>query len=141
MSCPELLKAMWNIKQEILNGAKTAGVQASELACADCERIRASILTRFAVKAIQWPAWIWEHFTSGTLYADRDGWRWIGDYRYGKDVIMLFPEHDEKTMFRFASGQSIAGVLAGCFGFEFYLTNDPVDFVLLQPSRLRDCHR
>ena len=121
---------MWNIKQQILNGAKATGIQVFVLPSEECQQIRSTILSKYTDVQGRWPTWIWEHFTSAASYADQDGWRWIGDYCSGREAIMLFSEQDEQSVFLFTNGQEITRVLEECFGFEFYLTNPSVDFVL-----------
>lgn len=121
---------MWNLKKTVLDAAEAAGIQISELSADECQHTRATILNRYTECAGRWPTWIWEHFTDAVALADEDGWRWIGDYCADEETIMLFADEDEPGMLQFPAGRTVAEVVGECCGFEYYLTNRPVDFVL-----------
>ncbi|QRK07781.1 hypothetical protein JQX13_48705 [Archangium violaceum] len=59
-----------------------------------------------------------------------DAWQWISSVPRSGRVILFFEEHEEPAGFAFNSGTDVVSALAESTGFEFYLTDDAISFLI-----------
>ena len=72
----------------------------------------------------------WEGLTDVALIQDPNGWQQIGRLLGERSVFMFFePERDEHGIW-IQKGGRVSDILADCTGFEFYVVNETVDFVI-----------
>ena len=57
-------------------------------------------------------------------------WRWLGSFLGNKPTFMLFDKVTAESGFSFPNGEDIVSVLGESIGFEFYLTDEAVSFLL-----------
>ena len=72
---------------------------------------------------------VWEQFQNDTSRRLPDGWNLICDYASHRPIL-LFCEEDRFIGYQFKSGEDLRIVLRECPGFEFYATNENVEYVL-----------
>lgn len=72
---------------------------------------------------------LWESFNGDIARRRSDGWSLICDYPEPSPVL-LFQEAGEFRGYEFSSPEDLRTVLAESAGFEFYVTNKEVEFVL-----------
>ncbi len=73
---------------------------------------------------------IWENTINDVRVVSENDWKWISKYIGNSEAIMFFEPTDEKIAYVFSNGEDILRVLEECFGFEFYLTNFKLDYLL-----------
>jgi hypothetical protein len=73
---------------------------------------------------------LWEQLSQRAAVQDPDAWCWIANFLSDEPVLMLFDPSDEVVGVRFAHGSQVVPVLAESFGFEFYVTNEQLEFLL-----------
>jgi hypothetical protein len=72
---------------------------------------------------------LWERFSNDVSRRRMDGWSLICNYASHKPIL-LYCEHNQFAAYQFMSGEDLRTVLNDCPGFEFYVTNEDLDYVL-----------
>ncbi len=74
---------------------------------------------------------MWTSFCEPSIAVRNDeAWRWLDSFLEGKHVFMLFDKVTAESGFSFLNGADIVLVLGESVGFEFYLTDESVSFLL-----------
>jgi uncharacterized protein DUF6756 len=118
---------MGYIRNEIIEAAKLTNAPISELSLEERLEIRKQIFLKYVQNK---PTWIWEGLTDELSVQNPDAWRWVSNFVRNTEVLMLFNEQDESTIFKFDNGSQIVPVLAECSVFEFYLTNATIEYLI-----------
>lgn len=119
---------MGHIADELRNAMARVGIHAEELSPARLRPIRDSIHDRFIDPSGEGP--LWERVREDVSVRNPDAWRWISSVPLAGHAILFFEEHEEPVGFAFNSGADVVSALADSTGFEFYLTNDAMSFLL-----------
>lgn len=112
----------------ISQAATITGDSVNELDSREVDRIVDLIRRRFTGGQFN-HRYLWEDFENDLSKRCADGWRRLCDFSVSHPVILFQSEHDFEG-FSFASSDCLSRVLAESPGFEFYLTNPEVDFVI-----------
>lgn len=73
---------------------------------------------------------LWEELQYSEAINDSRGWQYIGRFIKESESIMFFNRDDEKHSFIFYSGDDIENILGESYGFEFYITNTNLDYLI-----------
>jgi hypothetical protein len=119
---------MGHIKKEIQGALEFLKINAKILNEEETSKIVNGIYTKYTngKKSRR----IWENTINDVRVVSENDWKWISRYIGNTEAIMFFEPTDEKIAFVFSNGDDILRVLEECFGFEFYLTNFKLDYLL-----------
>jgi hypothetical protein len=73
---------------------------------------------------------MWEDLRVSENMRDPDGWRLIDDYLTGSQFVVLFDPEEDPDILTFPAGTLIAPLLEECPGFELYVPNREVSFLV-----------
>lgn len=119
---------MGNIKIEIQTSLNNLGITAKEISSQSVMDIVYNLEMKFTEGKKS--RWLWENLTNDVCVNNKDAWQWVSEYVADSEVIMFFDQLEEKGGFAFFNGFDIVKVLADTYGFEFYLTNQKLDYLL-----------
>jgi hypothetical protein len=119
---------MGHIANEIRSVTARVGIQAKELSLARLRAIRDGIRDRFIDPSGKGP--LWERISEDVSIRNPDAWQWISSVPLAGRAVLFFEEHEEPAGFSFDSGADVVSTLAESTGFEFYLTDDAMSFLL-----------
>jgi len=114
--------------KEVLIAANEIGAQVAVLPKDSSKALHEELLTRFSIRKSM--TRIWEGMANAAVVRDPNGWRLISEFLKEAPVIMLFDIVDDSGALRFERGSDVTQVLAASVGFEFYLTNDSIEYIL-----------
>ena len=116
---------MWT-RDEIRTAIAHLGIDAIEVS-ADATKAALESLGRAFAKPGSAP--LWERLRNGVGFHDPDAWRRIAELE-AAPALLLVEDSQGECGFRFANVADIEPVLADCFGFEFYVTNEKQTYLL-----------
>lgn len=119
---------MWNIKNEIIQAAKKLNIKILEISKIKTEITINKIINKYADGKKN--NFIWENFKKEFSVKNKNAWKWIEEISYDQEIIMFFNPSDESVAFRFCNEKDVTAILKETFGFEFYLTNKTMDYVI-----------
>ncbi len=119
---------MGYIKNQIQNALKILKINAKILQQEEVEKIIDGIYSKYTNGKTN--RCLWENTINDVRIVSENDWKWIGKYIGISEAIMFFEPMDEKIAFVFSNGEDIFRVLEECYGFEFYLTNLNLDYLL-----------
>ncbi|HEY0464050.1 MAG TPA: hypothetical protein VGC79_07570 [Polyangiaceae bacterium] len=119
---------MGHIAEELASAIKTAGARARISPNRDSSTLLSELRARFG--AADQSGELWERLSSSFGYRDDDAWRLASDFTSGQRCLLLVPPRFESTVFEFDDGVELTRVLEQCSGFEFYVTDDGLSYVL-----------
>ena len=122
---------VWDIRGEILRASQQVGAAILELQSEAAEGIRTEVIKRFTDDYIP-QSLIWNHLRdySFVICNDPHSWLVVSNFIKNTKVLVLFNDVDDKTVFEFTDGADIVPTLQECFGFEYYLTNYELDYLI-----------
>lgn len=111
-----------------------------ELPDNDAERIYRSALRRFVPEGE--PRWWWEHFSSDVAvdFPAGDGWQHITEFIPDAQEHVWFIVEDDSLPFYpvyDATPFAIRGVIAECYGFEYYIVQREFQWLLCETHHNR----
>lgn len=113
---------------EVLGAATELGCEATKLEAEATKLIRLSVCRQYADEATAWP--IWEHFIERVSIQDATAWGWVGEFLGESETIMFFDKEEDESAVLFERGSCVVPTLENCTGFEFYLTDKNVTYVI-----------
>jgi hypothetical protein len=116
------------INQWVLEAIGTNAVVAEQLPQERVQKLLGLIVHRYAA-AEHDDRCLWERFQNDVARRRADGWNLICQYATQRPIL-LFRDDDQFFGYDFIAGDDLRVVLKNCPGFEFYVTNDAVDYVL-----------
>lgn len=119
---------MWNIKEEIQSAANQLKIIAEEISTKESEEIINKVITSYT--SGNRDRYLWEGIINEVAINDKDAWQWINKFISNSEAIMFFNPSDEKKVYRFTNGDDVVAILSETYGFEFYITNRAVDYLL-----------
>jgi hypothetical protein len=119
---------MGYISNEIRSAVARCRIQVEELSPARLRAFRDGIQRRFIEPSETGP--LWERIREDVAVRSPDAWRWISSVPLSGRAILFFEEKEEPVGFAFSSGADVVSALAESSGFEFYLTDDAMSFLL-----------
>ena len=119
---------MGYLRDEIQQAAAGAGIQVRELAKAEAASIRHAVRSKFARDMNA--DYLWKELRDDFAVQDANAWRWIDEFVGDRRTVMFFDELEETSAFEFERGVDVVRILEETIGFEFYLTNDAIDYVM-----------
>jgi hypothetical protein len=122
------VKAVWNIKEQIISAVGELNINIQEIQVSDIENIVSQVTDKFAGESNVIP--LWENLKDHISVNNKDAWLWIGELIGDTQTIMFFNTSDEKAAFAFNKGDDVVSVLSETYGFEFYLTNRTTEYLL-----------
>jgi hypothetical protein len=112
---------------EVRRAAASCGVALDQSTPEHAENLRRRVSRMYAHGA---ETWMWESLDECVVLADEAHWETIGRCVGAQDVVLFFNGDDDRSMFRFRSGEDLAKVLGECFRFEYYVTNDACSYFI-----------
>jgi hypothetical protein len=119
---------VWSIKEQIKSAANLLNVNIQEVQVSTTNNIVSQVIDKFAAGNKGIP--LWERLINYISIYNKDAWLWINELIGDNETIMFFNTSDEKAAFAFNNGDDVVSVLSDTYGFEFYLTNRAVDYLL-----------
>lgn len=124
-----------NIKEEIITAAQSLGTHISELNSQESEQFRLTLFSKFTDVSLDGHIWEnilrkYEDHVATYTDANNKTYLLIDDFVKQKEVFMIFDGSEEKTVFKFKDGSEIVSLLSECYDFEFYLTNQKIEYLL-----------
>ena len=120
---------MSHIRKEIIRAAKKLGIEVSEFTQSESLSIINQIIAKYA--GGKKGAFLWENFVEHrVLSKDPEAWKLLSGIIGKKKTIMFFNPEDELSAFKLNNGNDLVAILGETFGFEFYLTDESMDYVL-----------
>jgi hypothetical protein len=132
MTVRTLKEQLSNIRGEINESAQKLHADFREISYEEAAQKRIQLMTKFA-GSDRW-TFPWDHLIHPNIatYRDIDGnaYLLISDFIKHSKTLMLFNEEDERAGFEFRNGTHVVPVLDECLDFEFYLTNEELDYFI-----------
>ncbi|EKQ50589.1 MULTISPECIES: DUF6756 family protein [unclassified Clostridium] len=119
---------MWNIYEEIKSAIGTLKIIVREVPEKEADEIVNNTITKYTKGSND--RYLWEGFINEVSVQDKDAWQWIDKFIDNSEAIMFFNPLDEKRAFLFSNGKDVVETLSETYGFEFYLTNRTLDYLL-----------
>jgi hypothetical protein len=119
---------MGYIADELRGAVERGGIRTEELSSARIRFVRDAIQRRFIEPSGYGP--LWERIREDVSVKNPDAWQWISSVPLVGRAILFFEEQEEPIGFAFNSGADVVGALAESTGFEFYLTDEAMNFLL-----------
>lgn len=119
---------MNTIKNEIIRASKKLNIKVLEISSSNTKMIIDKIVEKYAQG--KRTSVLWENFAEQIGINEKDAWMWIKDFIKNSSSVMFFNPEEESAAFEFRCGEDVDAVLNETFGFEFYITNKTVDYVL-----------
>jgi hypothetical protein len=116
------------IVTELRSTIARLGLHAEELSPARFRSIFEGIRNRFLVH--EGGGRLWERIRQEVSVQNPDAWRWISSVPLSGRAILFLEEHEEVVGFAFDSADDVVKTLAESTGFEFYVTNESMSFLL-----------
>jgi len=119
---------MGYIADELRTTIARVGIAAEEPSPDLLRAIREGLYSRFIEPSGEGP--LWERIQGDVSVRSPDAWQWISSVPLSGRAILFFEEQEESAGFAFHSGADVVSTLAESTGFEFYLTDDAMSFLL-----------
>lgn len=111
----------------VVDREHSLGIQ--PVAAGASDRIREHVLARY-VRAGLTGARIWESSEEAASVHNRDAWGWVSEFVDSRSCVLLFDAVEEEEMFDVPSGRALERLLANSHGFEFYVTDREVSYLI-----------
>jgi hypothetical protein len=85
---------------------------------------------RFAARPIRRSVPIWEDLADDVSVQQLEAWRRIDEFCGRRRCLLSFNPDDETAAFEVEDGAEIPAVIAECFRFEFYVSDEAATFLL-----------
>lgn len=123
--------AVWNIRREIIDAAHKLGITVTELPGDQSKEIRELVVKKF-IGNFQSSNHIWESLPSSNIssYQAPHSWKLISEFLGKSASLMFFDSSNSIEVFEFRSGEDLVSILEECFGFEFYLVDREITYLL-----------
>lgn len=132
MTTRTLSEQLSNIRGEINESAQNLHADFIEISYEEAAKKRVQLMTKFA-GSDRW-TFPWEHLIHPNIATYRDihgnAYQLISNFIKHSKTLMLFNEEDERAGFEFRDGIQIVPILNECLSFEFYLTNEEIDYFI-----------
>lgn len=115
------------IKDEIIKVSRNHRIEFKEISADKFNFTRIKLEKKFCNKK---KLFMWENFKDSFSVYNVYGWRLINKILNEEPVILFFNKDDFSSGFLFNSIKDIMMILSESIGFEFYLTNEYLDFIL-----------
>ena len=116
---------MW-FRRDIASAIESLEAQAVELSQAEAREKLAVMERAFATPGA---GPLWERLQESSALRDAEGWRKIAEFVSGS-ALLLVQDAQGVCAFRFTCAADLIRVLDHCPGFEFYVCDDEVKYVL-----------
>lgn len=119
---------MWNINEEIKSAINALQIRVDEIKISKAEEIVKNVTLKYAKR--KYGAYLWEKLGEFAHINHKDSWQWASDLIGETEAIMFFNPSDEKSAFLFYNGKDVVSVLNETYGFEFYLTDTRMEYLV-----------
>jgi|SRR5882724_6887809 len=119
---------MGNIADELTTSIQKTGARATVSSKWNSQNVLKQLSTRFGIPGGRGE--LWEHLVDSVGHQDPNAWRWIAEFVRGQPCMLAMPPRLELAVFDFDDGAELVAVLELCSGFEFYVTDKALSFVL-----------
>ena len=119
---------MWNIYEEIITAVNALNINCTEVDEKQSQEVIKRIIKKYTTKNEN--TYLWEEIIDCVSVNNKDAWQWINDFIGDWEVILFFNSADEKKSFVFKNGEDLVSVLGETYGFEFYITNKDLTYLM-----------
>lgn len=119
---------MWNIYEEIITAVNTLKINVVEISENQSEEIIKKIIKKYTTEKEN--RYLWEEIVDYFSVNNKDAWRWVNEFIGKSEAIMFFNNSDERKSFIFQNGDDLVSVLSETYGFEFYITNKDLTYLI-----------
>lgn len=119
---------MADISNQVLHSAKEVNCEAREISLVERDKLIFLLKEKYSDKTDS--PYFWETINNRFSIQNKESWAWVGEYSPNDKTFMLFLDNQNETGVVFEKGMCIPKVLWNCTGFEFYLTNHNVDYII-----------
>ena len=119
---------MWNIYEEIITAVNALNINCIEVDEKQSQEVIKRIIKKYTTKNEN--TYLWEEIIDYVSFNNKDAWQWINDFIGDWEVILFFNSADEKKSFVFKNGEDLVSVLGETYGFEFYITNKDLTYLM-----------
>lgn len=118
-----------SVREEIIRASIAIGGKLEELTPEMAETTRGALLQRYGAH----PSFELNtnNLRNYAAVQHPDSWEWVNEFVGDEPVILFYDWPNERTMFR-THGKDVKAILANCFMFVFYITNESYDYLLAQ---------
>lgn len=116
------------IDEWIANAAREFGIDVVELPECEVDQLIRTIEERY-VRLTARNCFLWEAFENSVSVRKVDGWKDLCEYCQ-QAPNLLYREDSRNSGRRLTSGSALKKLLSECPGFEFYVTDSTVEYVL-----------
>ncbi len=120
---------MYNICAHIYSEIENSEELLKKLELKEREVILESVLEKY-IDEDKKSTWLWEKFIHYEALNDNMGWSFIKDFVKNNECIMFFNQDEDKEMILIKTGDDLNHILSETYGFEFYITNKEVSYLL-----------
>jgi hypothetical protein len=115
------------VLNEIIRAASDQGSRIRILDAGETDRLIEQLRRRYAANGSS--TFLWEDIRSRVSVRDAEAWRWIGDFLASESTIMLII-NESPVAIEFVNGNQVTSLLDDTYGFEFYLINRALEYLL-----------
>ena len=119
---------MWNIYEEIMNAVNTLNINVVQISENQSEEIIKKVIKKYTTEKEN--RYLWEEIVDYFSVNNKDAWKWVNEFIGNSEAIMFFNNSDERKSFLFKNGNDLVSVLSETYGFEFYITNKDLTYLL-----------
>lgn len=119
---------MWNISEEIITAANTLKINVIEISESQSAEIIKKITKKYTTEKEN--RYLWEEIVDYFSINNKDAWQWVSEFIGNSEAIMFFNNSDERKAFLFQNGNDLVSVLSETYGFEFYITDKDLTYLL-----------
>lgn len=119
---------MWNIGKEIQSAANRLNIVIEDISIKEAEIIVNKVISKYTREHRD--PFLWDSIINAISVHDKDAWQWISKFVGSSEAIMFFNPCDEKKVISFKNGDDIVAILGDTYGYEFYITNRAVEYLL-----------
>lgn len=120
---------MFKISVHILEELKNSKVIIEKMELNESEAILESISKKY-IEEDKKATWLWEKLIHYEAINDDLAWSYIRDFVKKNECILFFNQDEDKNMLMIKTGDDLDYILSETYGFEFYITNKDVSYLL-----------
>ena len=105
---------------------RATGIPCSVLTAEEANQFLQRVQGCFSVR--RWP--LWEYIENDVYVNDPEAWLWMKEFLGDEPAFFFFNPEDDKEIFRFQHAKAVVDVLEDCFGFEFYISDENLSYLL-----------
>jgi hypothetical protein len=99
-----------------------------EMSLLESQFFREKVITKYSNGEDLFP--LWEFMSSDFYVRDSSAWEWLDEFLKGNEFCFFFDKREEPVIYLFEKNQSLVTFLENFPGYDFYVTNENLDFLI-----------